>query len=81
MNCAKATVIAVGILLIASVGPALATNSDRVRGGDQGSISDLCNQFRQEYRQLHDKQKHGTMTRDERNRMNDLNGQINSMCN
>jgi hypothetical protein len=73
-------VVAIGILLIAGAGPAMAVDSGRARGGDPGSISDLCNQFKHEYQQLSDKKRRGTLTRDDQRRMTDLNGQIKSMC-
>ena len=79
MTRAEAAIVAVGILLIASVGPAMAVDSGRARR-DRESISDLCNQFKNEYQQLRDKQKHGTLTQDDKNRMRDLDGQIKSMC-
>lgn len=79
MSWSRAAAAAIGICLIAS-SPALAADSGRARANDQGSISDLCHQFRQEYHQLSDKQKHGRLTRDDRNRMNDLTGKIKSLC-
>ncbi|HEY5210672.1 MAG TPA: hypothetical protein VIJ78_01030 [Pseudolabrys sp.] len=79
MTRTEAAIVALGILLIAGAGPAMAVDSGRARR-DQGSISDLCNQFKHEYRQLRDKQRHGTLTQDDKNRMRDLDGQIKSLC-
>jgi hypothetical protein len=79
MNHTGAAIVAVGILLIASSGPAMAVDADRAPR-EEGSISDLCNQFRHEYRQLRDKQRNGTLTRDDLRRIRDLDGQIKSMC-
>jgi hypothetical protein len=80
MTYGRRAIVAVGILLIAGICPAMATNSDRAPRNDEGSFQDVCNQFRQERQQLRDKQKHGTLTRGDRNRMSDLDGQIKSMC-
>jgi len=77
---AKAAIVAGGLLLFADVGPAGAVDSGRAPRNDEGSVSDLCNQFKHEYQRLRDKQQHGTLTRDDRNRMRDLEGQIKSMC-
>jgi len=64
MTRAEIAVAAMGLLLIAGVGPAMAAG-DRVPA-NQDTLADICTQSLQDLHRLSDKERRGTLTRDDK---------------